>query len=117
MEKIDGAYLRQLREERGYSLRAFAEKIYASKSSVQRWEQSCIPENEEVLQKISEALGVSVQQMREESAAYREAKKESTFTQEELAEMKFGTRWLVILFCLLPAMIFIFIVLMILFLT
>lgn len=117
MEKIDGAYLRQLREERGYSLRAFADKIYASKSSVQRWEQSFVPENEEVLQKIAEALDVSVEQMRKESAERREREKDALFTQEQLAEMKFGTRWLVILFCLLPAMIFIFIVLMILFLT
>lgn len=117
MEKIDGAYLRELREERGYSLRAFADKIYISKSSLQRWEQSFVPENEEMLQKIAEALDVSVEQMRKESAERRVREKEAVFTQEQLAEMKFGTRWLVILFCLLPAAILIFIVLMMLFLT
>ena len=46
MEKMDGHFLRKLREERGWSLREFAEKIYTSKSTVQRWEQSSPPGDE-----------------------------------------------------------------------
>ena len=37
MEHISGQYIKHLREERGLTLRSFAEMIYASKSSVYRW--------------------------------------------------------------------------------
>lgn len=67
MNKIDGRYLRQMREERGLSLRAFADMVYASKSSVQRWEQSSVPENEDILNAISEVFNITVEEMREQS--------------------------------------------------
>ena len=63
MAKINGKALRKLREERGLSLRAFAEKIYVSKSSVQRWEKSYLPEDDAVLESIAQVLGVSVDDM------------------------------------------------------
>ena len=68
MEKMDGHFLRKLREERGWSLREFAEKIYTSKSTVQRWEQSYVPENEDILNNISRLFGIGVEDMRAQSA-------------------------------------------------
>lgn len=68
MEKINGAFIRKKREEAGYSLREFAEMIYASKSSLLRWEQtfapaSCVP-------KIAEALGLSAEELYTQAAEY-----------------------------------------------
>ena len=64
MEKMDGHFLRKLREERGWSLREFAEKIYTSKSTVQRWEQSSPPGDEETCARIAEAFGMSEEELR-----------------------------------------------------
>ena len=64
MEKMDGHFLRKLREERGWSLREFAEKIYTSKSTVQRWEQSSPPGDEETRARIAEAFGMSEEDVR-----------------------------------------------------
>lgn len=96
MDKIDGRYLRDMRKERGYSLRAFAEVIYVSKSSVLRWEQSSVPENTDVLNKLSEILGVSIENMRRQSAEkyganYTDGGKLSA---DERAEIKFGIKGL-----------------------
>lgn len=99
MNKIDGRYLRQMREERGLSLRAFADMVYASKSSVQRWEQSSVPENEDILNAISEVFNLSVEEMREQSEKKFGESKEDDYTPEQLAEMKFGVKWLAVALC------------------
>ena len=62
--KIDGKYLRKLRQGRGLSLRALADKIYVSKSTLQRWELSHVPEeDEEICARLAEALGVGVEEL------------------------------------------------------
>lgn len=99
MNRIDGRYLRELREERGLSLRAFADMVFASKSSVQRWEQSAVPENEDILNAISEVFNLSVEEMREQSEKKYGKSEENAFTPEQLAEMKFGVKWLAVALC------------------
>lgn len=99
MNKIDGRYLRQMREERGLSLRAFADMVYASKSSVQRWEQSSVPENEDILNAISEVFNLSVEEMRAQSEKRFGEIREDDYTPEQLAEMKFGVKWLAVALC------------------
>lgn len=99
MNKIDGRYLRQMREERGLSLRAFADMVYASKSSVQRWEQSSVPENEDILNAISEVFNLSVEEMRAQSEKRFGESTEDDYTPEQLAEMKFGVKWLAVALC------------------
>lgn len=93
MNKIDGRYLKKLREENGLSLRAFADKIYASKSSVQRWEKSTLPEDEDLLSKIAEVFKTTVEEMRKESELKYG---ENVLSPEQLADLKFGIKWLVI---------------------
>lgn len=119
MERIDGGYLRHLREERGWSLREFAERVYASKSSVQRWEQSALPENADTVARVAEVFGMTTDELRAGSRDYtekkRQAKEEDEWTPEQLAEMKFGTKKLlialgivvaaVVVLALLPAML------------
>ena len=70
MEHISGQYIKHLREERGLTLRSFAEQIYASKSSVYRWEQAHVPENEDILQRIAAVFGTDVAALREGSAQF-----------------------------------------------
>lgn len=70
MEHISGQYIKHLREERGLTLRSFADKIYASKSSVYRWEQAHVPENEDILQRIAAVFGTDVAALREGSAQF-----------------------------------------------
>ena len=70
MEHISGQYIKHLREERGLTLRSFAEQIYASKSSVYRWEQAHVPENEDILQRIAAVFGTDVAALRDGSAQF-----------------------------------------------
>ena len=89
--KIDGKYLRKLRQGRGLSLRALADKIYVSKSTLQRWELSHVPEeDEEVCARLAEALGVGVEEL---YAGDRTSAKRSV-SPEKRAEMKFGVKGL-----------------------
>lgn len=81
MEHISGQYIKHLREERGLTLRSFAEQIYASKSSVYRWEQAHVPENEDILQRIAAVFGT-------DTAALREGSKQ--FTARQRAEQTAG---------------------------
>lgn len=67
MSRINGKYLKEKRTERGCSLRAFADKIYTSKSTASRWEQTFLPENETVLNAVAEFFGMTVDEMRKES--------------------------------------------------
>lgn len=108
MEKMDGHFLRKLREERGWSLREFAEKIYTSKSTVQRWEQSSPPGDEETRARIAEAFGMSEEALRARGEAFRteraeQKKREKELTPEQLAELKFGTKKLLVALGVLAA--------------
>lgn len=103
MNKIDGRYLKEMREARGLSLREFALKIYVSKSTVQRWEKSFVPENEDVLDKISQLFGVSVENMRIQSSAkygeiaeQTERRENNNLSARERAEAEFGIKGLII---------------------
>ncbi|MCD8307495.1 MAG: helix-turn-helix domain-containing protein [Clostridia bacterium] len=68
MQRIDGRYLQELRKEHGYSIRALADLIYVSKSTVSRWEASSVPEDENTLARIAEVFGTTVEDMRAQSA-------------------------------------------------
>ena len=95
MNRIDGRYIRNLREERGYSLRTFADMIYVSKSSLQRWEQTSVPDNEDVIKKIAEAFGMTEEELR--LGSEREFGKtcyDYGLTSDERAQAKFGVRGL-----------------------
>lgn len=108
MNRIDGRVLKALREGKGYSLREFAAMIYTSKSSVQRWEQSYLPESDELLSKIADVFETTVDEMRSKSENYSETMHDAApdqaveaqdddgplLTPEELAELKFGFKWL-----------------------
>ena len=102
MNRIDGKYLKELSEGRGLSIRELAEKIYVSKSSVQRWEQSVVPENRDILNKISEVFGLSVEDMRVQSAEKygvehlkgKTAPEDDELSPDERAEAKFGIKGL-----------------------
>ena len=75
MKPISGNWLRKEREARGYSLRDFAKMIYASKSTLQRWEQTALPETEEVLARVAEVFSMTVPQMRKAAQAYEAEEK------------------------------------------
>ena len=87
MEKIDGQILKDLRKQHGYSLRAFADKIYASKSAVQRWEQSYIPED--ALEKICEVFNITIDDLQ---SKHQPKHDENNLTPEQLTELKFGIK-------------------------
>lgn len=118
MEHISGQYIKHLREERGLTLRAFADLIYASKSSVYRWEQSTVPENADLLQKIAAVFETDVGSLRQCSSSFIAAQQaaeqaaaseadgahgdeaddtadgEPGLDPDRIAEMKFGIKWL-----------------------
>lgn len=66
MERLDGKLLRTLRENSGLSLRKFAEKIYTTKTTLQRWESTSVVASEELLQNIADACGLTTEQLSEE---------------------------------------------------
>ena len=86
----------------GLSIRELAEKIYVSKSSVQRWEQYVVPENADILNKLSEVFGISVEDMRKQSAEKygvehlkdMVAEEDDGLTPDERAAAKFGIKGL-----------------------
>ena len=84
-----------MREERGLSLRAFAKEIYASKSSVQRWEKTSPPEDEELLERIAKVFGITVEELKAKSEAKYGADAEDRLSPEKLAELKYGVKWLI----------------------
>lgn len=93
MNKIYGRYLKKLREEKGLSLREFADKIYSSKSSVQRWEKSSVPEDNDLLLRIAEVFDTTVEEMQKQSYLNYA---EDSLSPEQLADLKFGIKWLAI---------------------
>ena len=97
--KIDGKVLKKLREENGLSLRAFAQKIYASKSSVQRWEKSSLPEDGELIERIAKVFGKTTEELEKLSA-----ESEDKLSPERLAELKYGVKWLILPLAVLPVL-------------
>ncbi len=65
MERLDGKLLRSLRENSGLSLRKFAEKIYTTKTTLQRWESTSVVASEELLQNIADTCGLTTEQLSE----------------------------------------------------
>lgn len=96
MKPISGSWLRKEREARGYSLRDFAKMIYASKSTLQRWEQTALPEDEQTLGRIAKVFSMTVPQMRKAAQTYeaeeKRRKKLDGLTVEQLVELKYGTK-------------------------
>ena len=66
MDRLDGKLLRTLRENSGLSLRKFAERIYTTKTTLQRWESTSVVASEELLQNIADACGLTTEQLSEE---------------------------------------------------
>ena len=91
MNKIQGRYLKKLREEHGYSLRAFAELIYTSKSSLQRWENTCLPDNDDLITRVAELFGMTKEQFIDRSC---EDIEDDGLTPDERARAKFGVNGL-----------------------
>lgn len=65
MDRLDGKLLRTLRENSGLSLRKFAERIYTTKTTLQRWESTSVVASEELLQNIADACGLTTEQLSE----------------------------------------------------
>lgn len=105
MQRISGKLLKKLRKEHGFSLRTFAQKIYVSKSSVQRWEQTFVPENEDILNCISNLFNISIEDLRKQS----QNEYSTDISPEKLAEMRLGLRGFTIILSLLISLIFLFI--------
>ena len=100
--KIDGRTLKDLREQNGLSLRAFAQKIYASKSSVQRWEKSFLPNDNELIERIAKVFGITAEELEKRSNEKYGAAAEEKLSPERLAELKYGVKWLIFPLLLLP---------------
>ncbi len=99
MNRIDGRYLRDLRKEHGYSIRAFADKIYSSKSTVQRWEQSFLPEDECILEKVAAIFKLTTDDFRRQSLkkyGNKNTINDNEYTPEQLNIMKYGIKYLLI---------------------
>ena len=99
MHKIDGQVLRDLREERGYSLRECAEKLYISKSSIQRWETSVLPDDEKTLLQIAEIFDITVEDLY--SLSTTKHKKEIRYKKrrmkvEQYVQAQYGLKWLLL---------------------
>ncbi len=106
MQRIDGKYLQEMRKEHGYSIRAFADMIYVSKTTVSRWENSAVPEDENTLERIAEVLGTTVEDMRAQSALkYKDGKKvaiedeDDMLSADQRAGVRFGVKGLAICCC------------------
>lgn len=63
MVEFSGRKLKQLRKLHDYSIREFADKIFTAKSSVQRWETSIVPNNEDLIAAIAEACNMSTKEV------------------------------------------------------
>ena len=63
MVEFSGRKLKQLRKLHDYSIREFADKIFTAKASVQRWETSIVPNNEDLIAAIAEACNMSAKEV------------------------------------------------------
>lgn len=88
MKRLQGRYLKILREERGYSLRTFADMIYTSKSSLQRWEKSYLPDDDEMIKRMAEALDMDVERFIQK--CYSPKLTDDGLSADQRAEAKFG---------------------------
>lgn len=70
MDRLDGKLLRTLRENSGLSLCKFAERIYTTKTTLQRWESTSVVASEELLQNIADACGLTTEQLAEQIRNY-----------------------------------------------
>ena len=100
--KIDGRIIKDLRKQSGLSLRAFAQKIYASKSSVQRWEKSSPPDDSELIERIAAVFSVTADELERMSEDRYGAAAKEKLSPEKLAELKYGVKWLIIPLAELP---------------
>lgn len=99
---IDGRYLKYLREKNNLSLRAFADKIYASKSSVQRWEKSSPPEDDELITRIAAVYNMTTEEFAKQYDEKFGSSAKDKISPEKLAELKYGVKWLIIPLAVLP---------------
>ena len=107
MKNISGNLLRKLRESNGYSLREFSKMIYVSKSTLQRWEKSYLPDDGELLNNIAGIFNITVDEMYEKS----QEKNEKIPTDKQLTEMQFGVKGLALVLGFLAAFVLIFVLL------
>lgn len=107
MQCISGNYIKKLRQSKGYSLREFAKMIYVSKSSLQRWEKSNLPNDEDLLKRISAIFDMSVEEM------YSKSRENEDIipTEKQLTEMQFGIKGLAVVLSFLAVFVLIFILL------
>ena len=70
---------------------------------MQRWEQTALPDDEETFARVAEAFSMSADQLRAdyqnfltEREGAQQKKRENDLTPEQLAELKFGTKKLLI---------------------
>lgn len=105
MKKIPGNFLRKLRKSKGCSLRDFSEKIYISKSSIQRWEKTYLPNDEEILKKIADVFEMTVDEMYEKSIEEKITKP----SEKQLTEMQFGIKGLAFVLTFLAVFVLLFI--------
>lgn len=106
MKNISGDFLRKLRESNGYSLREFSKLIYTSKSTLQRWEKSFLPNDEELLRRIAEIFNITVDELYEKSQENDIPKP----TEKQLTEMQFGIKGLALILGFLAAFVLIFVI-------
>lgn len=80
-QKDFGLYLKQLREEHGFtSQRAFAQRLKVSNATIARIERGEVSPTPETLHKISEELGVDYIDLIEKQAVASEGKNETLFS-------------------------------------
>ncbi len=108
MQRISGTILKELRISNGYSLREFARLIYTSKSSLQRWENSTLPDDEELHKRIADIFGMTVDDLYEKSKENLSVKP----TEKQITEMQFGIKGLGVILGLLLAFILSFILIL-----
>ena len=83
-------------------MREFAKKIYASKSSVQRWEKSSPPEDDELIERIALLYEITAEELKKKSDEKYGPAAEDRLSPEKLAELKYGVKWLIFPLILLP---------------
>lgn len=104
MKKIDGRILKNLREERGYSIRQLADMLFISKTTLQRWEKDGLPDDGETLAKVADVFGISAEALKNPPQPSSEKKnekyRERKMKVEQYVEAKYGLKWLLIVLAL-----------------